>query len=286
MRIASTLGLLALLAQAVPSAPADHRFHSPALEREMPYRVLLPNGYDSSPNRRYPVLYLLHGLDGRYTDWTLRTSITQQPLARPLIIVMPEGANSWYVNWHDGRAERWEDYVASDLIAEIDGRFRTDARRDGRFIAGLSMGGYGAIRMGLKHPERYAIAASLSGAFEVPRLPAFGWTDMLRAEFLRAFGPPGSTRRRQDDVFVLAERAPREGLPFFYLDCGTEDPFLESNRSLAAALQRRGIAYEYRETPGAHSWAYWNRQVTEILALIAEHGSARPGPDPASRRRP
>src|SRR5688500_9171378 len=132
-----------LVAQAFrPASVADHRFHSPALQREMPYRVLLPASYETS-SRRYPVLYLLHGLDGRYTDWTQRTKLAQHLSGLALIVVTPEGANSWYVNWHEGAAERWEDYLAGDLVAEIDARFRTDARRETRFIAGLSMGGYG-----------------------------------------------------------------------------------------------------------------------------------------------
>lgn len=257
-----------LLAQAPPAERArDVRFQSAALAREMPYRVLLPAGYAASPDRRYPVLYLLHGLDGHYNDWTARTSVAAQTSTSSLIVVMPEGANSWYVNWHEGDAERWEDYLVRDLIADVDGRFRTEARRDARFIAGLSMGGYGAVRIGLKHPSLFSVSASLSGAFNVTRLETFGWTDRLRAEFVRAFGPPGSARRRDDDVFELARKAGGD-LPFFYIDCGADDAFLAANRELAAVFQQRKVAYEYRETPGAHTWPYWDRQVREILRLI------------------
>ncbi len=265
MRLHLSILLAALLT--VQGDVRDVTFASAALGRTVPYRVLLPAGYEAS-DARYPVLYLLHGLDGHYTDWVDRTKLAQHLGGRALIVVTPEGANSWYVNWHAGTNERWEDYLAHDLIADVDARFRTEARRESRFIAGLSMGGYGALRMGLKHPEQYAIAASVSGALNITRLETYGWTDGLRAGFLKAFGPQGSDRRAEDDVFELARRAPPGAMPFFYLDCGAADPFLPGNRELAAILQERKIAYEYRETPGAHNWAYWDRQIVPILNLI------------------
>ena len=267
MRVRLAFLLVALVAQAAAVTRADHRFHSPALQREMPYRVLLPAGYETS-SRRYPVLYLLHGLDGRYTDWTERTKLAQHLSGLDLIVVTPEGANSWYVNWHDGAAERWEDYLVVDLVAEIDARFRTDARREARFIAGLSMGGYGALRVALKHPRRYSFAASLSGAFNITRLESFGWRQSLRAEFARAFGPAGSERRAADDLFSLAQSATPDGLPSLYIDCGASDTFLAANRELVAILQQSRIPYEYRETQGAHTWAYWDRQVVPLLASL------------------
>lgn len=270
MRARGALVLIALLLACAPGGARqeqarDYRFHSAALGREMPYRVLAPAPL--APGHRYPVLYLLHGLGGHFDDWTEYTRLAEHVGGRDLIVVMPEGGNSWYVNWHDG-TERWEDYLARDLIAEIDARFPTDARREARVIAGLSMGGYGALRMGMKHPEQYAIAASLSGALDVTRRQTYGWSDTLRAEFSRTFGPMDSARRKEDDVMTLASRVPPRGLPFLYIDCGADDPFLAGNRQVAAILQRRGVPYEYRETPGRHDWPYWDRQIVEVLRLI------------------
>lgn len=282
--IAAVLAAAALLLSS-PSGSArqspftDYRFHSAALGREMTYRVLMPAGSagagapgageERGRPARMPVLYLLHGLDGTYSDWSTRTRIAEHAAASGLLIVMPEGANSWYVNWPDEARERWEDYLARDLVADVDARFPTDARREGRFIAGFSMGGYGALRMGLKHPGQYAIAASLSGALDAARRETYGWTDALRAEFVRAFGPPGSERRREDDLLTLAGRVEPRGLPFLYVDCGTADPFLPANRRFVATLHERGIPYEYRETPGRHDWPYWDRQVVEVLRVVA-----------------
>ena len=265
MRVIATV-LTLICATALP-AQRDVRFTSASLEREMPYRVLLPDDHGSG--KRYPVLYLLHGLDGHFDNWTARTRIAEHVSKYALIVVMPEGANSWYVNWHDGAGERWEDYVTRDLIADVDRRFDTIPARGSRFIAGLSMGGYGAMRMGLKHPELYGFAASLSGAFNVTRLETYGWTDALRVEFARAFGPPGSDRRRADDLFELASRVDRSGLPELYFDIGTDDPFLPGNRELAEILRSRKIPHEYRELAGAHNWTYWDRQIVDVLHRIA-----------------
>jgi len=272
MLLRAVLALLIAVAAQALAAPAPHsvrdgQFQSAALGRTMPYRVLLPANYEIS-SRRYPVLYLLHGLDGHAADWTERTAIARHAAGRELIIVTPEGANSWYVNWHDGAHERWEDYVTDDLVTEIDARFRTDARREARYIAGLSMGGYGAIRIGLRHPQRYAMAASFSGAFQAARLEAFGWTERLRAEFARAFGPVDGPHRTANDLHATARTVNVAGLPAIYFDCGTSDPFLPANRALAAILHERKIPYEYREVPGAHNWPYWDRQIVELLRLI------------------
>lgn len=271
MRLRAAVVILIAVAPQI-SAPAPHavrdgRFQSAALGRSMPYRVLLPAAYETS-SRRYPVLYLLHGLDGHATDWVARTAIARHAAGREVIIVTPEGANSWYVNWHDGARERWEDYLTDDLVREIDTRFRTDARREARYIAGLSMGGYGAIRIGLRHPHLYAMAASFSGAFQAARLETYGWTEGLRDEFARAFGPVDGPHRAAHDLHAIARTVSAAGLPSIYFDCGTSDPFLPANRALAAILHERKIPYEYREVPGAHNWPYWDRQIVELLRLL------------------
>jgi len=266
--LTAALGIaVQLTAAPAPHAVREGRFHSAALAREVPYQVLLPAGYDAS-SRRYAVLYLLHGLDGRATDWAGRTALARHAAGRDLIIVTPEGANSWYVNWHDGASERWEDYIAADLVREIDARYRTDARREARHIAGLSMGGYGALRIALRHPHVYATAASFSGALQAARLDTYGWTEGLRAEFARAFGPAGGPHRAANDLHALARTVNVLGLPSLYFDCGTSDPFLPANRELAAILHDRKIPYEYREVPGAHNWPYWDRQIVELLRRL------------------
>jgi len=269
VRVLPAVALLLVTQAAAPHVRRDVRFESAALRREVPYRVLLPADYESS-RRRYPVLYLLHGLDGSYANWTERTRVAEYAAGHNLIIVTPEGANSWYLNWHEGDTERWEDYIVRDLIAEIDARYRTVQSRDGRYIAGLSMGGYGAMRLGLTHPHLFAVAASFSGAFHVARLETYGWTDGLRAEFARAFGPAGGAHRASHDLMLSVRNANARLQPLLYFDCGTEDPFLAANREFAQALRGAGFAYVYREYPGAHNWAYWNERIAEFLRKFGD----------------
>ena len=125
-------------------------FHSPAVEQMMKYNIVLPAGYDSS-QERYPVLYLLHGLTSNYTAWSRMGAAFYAGLVDDLIIVMPDVGNSWYVNWDEngeGQRNNWEDHIIVDVIGHVDANFRTIARREGRAINGLSMGGYGGLTLG------------------------------------------------------------------------------------------------------------------------------------------
>jgi S-formylglutathione hydrolase FrmB len=249
----------------------DEQIDSPALGRPLKYRVALPPGYERA-TRRYPALYLLHGLTGDYRDWEGRADLARHLREHALIVVMPDAGNSWYVDAADGRSGRYERAIGLDLVNAVDARYRTLDAPYARAVAGLSMGGYGALKFALKHPQRFAFAGSLSGALGAAHVADFAdkFDPSLRAEFERFFGPPGGETRAANDVFALAARADPARLPFLYLDCGSEDGLLEGNREFVKLLQSRGIAYEYRELPGAHTWDYWNRQVRALLQVLAE----------------
>ena len=242
------------------------RFQSKLVNTTLPYNVILPTDYETSKTTRYPVLYLLHGLQGHYSDWVTRSNVADYAAAYRLIVVMPEGNDSWYI-------DKYESYILRELIPDVQQRYRTIDARYGRSIAGLSMGGYGAIKFGLKSPVTFVFAASMSGAFVVPRL-AEKDTPESWVESLKAFGPAVSETRRANDLFEIVEaltpaRVP--SLPYFYFDCGTEDSsFIQSNRELAALMLEKKIPHEFRQLPGDHSWAYWDRQVQEILKIAAE----------------
>jgi putative tributyrin esterase len=243
------------------------KFQSKLVNATLPYNVILPPDYDAAKTARYPVLYLLHGLTGHYTDWVGRTNIADYAAQYRIIVVTPEGNDSWYI-------ENYETYILLELIPDVQQRYRTIEARDGRAIAGLSMGGYGAIKFGLKSPQTFAFAASMSGAFGMTRftdeqVPA-SWR-----ESLKLFGPAGSQTRKANDLFELIGNVPASqitSLPYFYFDCGTEDSPLifPYNRQLADMMVDRKIPHEYRELPGDHSWAYWDRQVQEILRLAGQ----------------
>jgi len=264
--IAAGLTVVAVVALAVVACTAStavttRSFGSAALKRALSYRVILPDDYASSTTR-YPVLYLLHGYGGAFGDWTDHTTVADYAAGRSLIIVMPDGANSWYVDGANGEA--WETYLTRDLIAEIDTTFRTVSTRDGRMIAGLSMGGYGAIKAGLKHPELFASVASFSGALDVTR-PGDVFRSEQKPDVMRVFGPIGSGVRSANDVFALAATSEPARLPYFWIACGTDDPWLEPNREMARTLKSHHVPYEYHERPGGHDWTFWDRAIRSWL---------------------
>ena len=255
-------------ARAQASRLREEAVHSPALNRTMKYRVLVPQGYDTS-QRRYPVLYLLHGLTGNYTDWSTRTNIAEYTRTLPLIVVMPDGGNSWYTNAADGGG-KFEDYIVTDLPADVVVKYRTVNSRYGRAIAGLSMGGYGALKLALKRPAQYAVVGSFSGAFGATVEGRYDrMIESTKAEPLaRIFGPPGSDTRQQSDVLALAAALKAPGAPYLYIDCGTSDTLISENREVVAAIHKAGAAYEYHEIAGGHSWDYWDRRVREFLTVL------------------
>ena len=124
----------------------------------LPYNVILPVDYEASPTTRYPVLYLLHGLTGHYTDWVAKTNVANYAAHLPLIIVMPEGNNGWYTDSASVPTDKYESYILQELIPDVQRRYHTIEDRSGRAIAGLSMGGYGAIKFGLKSPGMFIFA--------------------------------------------------------------------------------------------------------------------------------
>jgi putative tributyrin esterase len=246
----------------------EESLHSSALGREMKYRVLVPQAYGGSL-QRYPVLYLLHGLTGDYKDWTTRTNIAEYTRALPLIVVMPDGENQWYTNAADGSA-RFEDYITTDLPADVVSKYRTVNSRYGRAIAGLSMGGYGALKIALKRPAQFAAVGSFSGAFGVTME---GQYDRMIASakapsLVQIFGPADSETRKQNDLLLLAPALKTAGAPYIYIDCGTSDTLITENREVVAKIHATGAAYEYHEVAGAHTWDYWDRRIREFLPLL------------------
>ncbi|WP_321472703.1 alpha/beta hydrolase family protein [uncultured Paludibaculum sp.] len=290
MRIANTRPLvfrvsflaLTILAGCVRRGvePADHprlaagtvvrdvSFSSRALGREMTYRVILPAAV--STKRQLATVYLLHGGGGHYRDWSNYTEVAQ--FARSgFVLVMPEGDYSYYTNAVNPPGNRYEDYIVDDLIADVEARFPVVRARSRRAIVGVSMGGFGAVKIALDHPERVAFTAALSPAIDAARRPF----SLRRVKQYRAmegiFGPWGSTQRMERDPFRAASSALAGATPFLYLSCGEEDGLLPSNRSFVAALQTKGLQHEFHVVPGGHDWVHWARQVQAVFAALAAH---------------
>jgi putative tributyrin esterase len=272
----ATLCVLLLCASALANGRVETvRFQSKLVGAPLPYNVILPTDYDTSTTTRYPVLYLLHGLSGHYSDWASRSNVADYAGKYRMIVVMPEGNDGWYTDSVTAPNDKYESYILKELIPDVQLRFRTIEARYGRAIAGLSMGGYGAIKFGLKSPQTFAFAASMSGAFAITRVPEKD-LGQLGPVLLKLFGPFGSDTRKANDVFDIVENLPATriaSLPYFYFDCGTEDPLptvFTSNRDLAKLMVDKKIPHEFRQLPGDHSWAYWDQQIAHILEIATQ----------------
>jgi len=254
-------------------ALAELRYAGKALRKMTGAMVILPER--DNFKGPFPVFYLLHGLSDDYTMWTRMTRIEQYAADYPLIVVMPDGGRGFYTDAIEGDA--YASAITDDLIGLVDRTFNTDPRREARVIGGLSMGGYGAVRLALSRPDIFCSAVSHSGGvgagsirFDSAR-PKEGFDYLadqhFAGELRRIFGE--HTAGGPNDLFVLAEQADRALLPALRLDCGTEDPLLRENRAFHRRLEDLGIAHEYAEYPGAHQWEYWDLHVQEALAFHA-----------------
>lgn len=264
----AVLGLsLVPVADAQPvSAPDTGRVRTVSIPGSLPQArnavVVLPRDYHTS-GLRYPVLYLLHGYGGGHRNWLERTNLLAHTSRLPLIVVLPDAGNSFYVNSVARPEERFEDYIAKDVPAFIDRHFRTLTFREARYVAGLSMGGYGALKLGLKYPARFSLVGSFSGAPLAAR-------DTTYPSLVGIFGPVGSASRAENDLLALVRDVRASDPPYFYVDSGSADALLPSNRVFVSAMSARPLPYEYHEVPGAHNWEFWNRRLPVFLALVEE----------------
>ncbi len=271
--VALVMSLCVLVVQAqVETGIIEGRFQSKLMDREMPYRLILPVGYKENTTQTYPTIYLLHGFTGNYRNWTDKTDLLKFSKAHNFLIVSVEGANGWYTDSPIKPNSNYESYIIKELIPEIEKNYRTGGKREQRAIAGLSMGGYGGMKFGLKYPEMFVLAGSFSGALKAPQYDQgpSSVSGFLTKSIGIAFGDADSPTRKENDIFEIVEGSTNDQLkamPYLYLDCGTEDFLLPSNRSFVELIQKKRIAHQFRELPGRHNWKYWNSQIAEFLRV-------------------
>jgi putative tributyrin esterase len=244
---------------------ATINYHSRSLKKASSFNVIFPD--DPATPRPWGTFYLLHGLSDDHTIWMRRTSIERYVGGLPLVVVMPDGGRGWYTNSVDGQAP-YEDDLVKDVAGLVDRTFPVKAERAGRAIGGLSMGGYGAVKVGLKHHDMFASVNSHSGALGFPRLDPAKARE-LSPESPRIFG--GSARGGPDDPFAIVERIDHGRVPAIRIDCGTDDFLLDQNREFHGHLEKLHVSHEYREYSGGHDWAYWDMHVREALAFHARN---------------
>jgi putative tributyrin esterase len=251
----------------------DITFRSFALDRDMPYRVVLPAVITAG--QKLPVIYLLHGGDGGFRDWSNYSDVAQFA-ERGLILVMPEGNSSYYTNAFDPPQDRYEDYIVRDLIADVESKFPAAADRTDRAIVGVSMGGFGAVNLALRHPDLFAFAGGISSAIDAPRRSFAIKRFHQSRHYNSIFGPSGSETRRRNDPFVLARSADPAKTPYMFLSCGEQEGLLPSNREFEALLAQRHFQYEFHAGPGGHDWTQWNERLPGLFQSMQEHMRSNP----------
>ncbi len=243
-------------------------FFSHALEIHTAVHVILPQpGPTLKARKRYPVLWLLHGLSDDHTIWQRRTAIERYVENLPLAVVMPAVNRSFYHDMVAGAAY-WS-YISDELPRLLQQWFPLSQKRDETFVAGLSMGGYGALKLALRQPERFAAVASLSGAVAHGHLPPN--PSPMDAEFRRMLGETMAAPGSDLDLFALAERITRAGapLPKTWLYCGSEDFLYQENLAFHAHLQALAWPHTWIDEPGGdHQWRYWDEQIEQVVAWL------------------
>jgi len=224
-----------------------------------------------------PVLYLLHGLSDDHTIWMRRTSIERYVAPLGLAVVMPSVDRSFYRNLPAGGA--YWDFISQELPAVVQQFFRISSRREETFVAGLSMGGYGAFKLALRCPEKFAAAASLSGVLDFP-----AWTErskegngMPAREMPGLLGPEMRCIPDEDDLFTLARQRVAEAgqgveIPRLYTVCGREDFLYDDNVRFINFTREIGLPLEVREETGSHSWDFWDQEIQGVLNWLPLRG--------------
>ncbi len=233
--------------------------------RSLKAAVVLPNGYNTS-STPFPVLYLLHGGQGGFKDWLTKTpdTLLLHKLADRyrIIIVTPEGnPTSYYFDSPLDKSSLFETFISKEVVEAVDKAYPTISHRRGRAIAGLSMGGHGALFIANRHPDQYCAAGSMSGVMNINTAtwkvpPEFARSRM--ENFLRLLGPPkdSSNPYAEYTIVGMTDRVKANGLKLI-LDCGVDDFLIETNRDLHRRLVSNGTPHDYIERPGKHEWPYW-----------------------------
>ena len=249
------------------------QYRSRPLNQQMSLHVFVPDFHDAehdsgstgntvaeAQEKSWPTIYQLHGLSDGAASWQRLSNIERYAQAAGMMVVCPDGGRSFYCNTPYGA---WEDHLL-DVIRYCDEVLPTLPQRWARGIGGLSMGGYGALKMALKHPHLFGSVVAHSGVLDLARsIAAERFVDL-------PFLFPGGLAEN-DDILQLAQAANPASLPAIAIDCGVDDFLLDHNRDVHRLFDGLQIDHRYEEPAGAHEWSYWDRQVQSALAFHAEH---------------
>lgn len=236
-------------------------FFSPAMSMATPVRVILP---DTCQMQEARVLYLLHGLSDNCTAWTRYTSIERYVRGQNIAVVMPEVQRSWYCDMKNGL--RYFEYISQELPQMVHRYFGLSLEREKNYIAGLSMGGFGAMKTALTYPERFAGVGSFSGAVDLEAILQIHRDNVQRMGEAVAILGPELTIGPENDLKALLKKA--SPMPKMYLSCGEEDFLYGVNQEMHRYLESLAIPHRYDHRSGDHNWNFWDQSIQDFLEYM------------------
>ncbi|MDY0276494.1 MAG: alpha/beta hydrolase family protein [Acholeplasma sp.] len=247
-------------------------FYSESLAHNTTVYIILPQGFsdqDSLENGtyKYKTLYLLHGYMGNHTDWIRFSAIERYSSENRLAVIMFDANNSYYTNMEYG--PNYFDFYTKELPTYLESILPLSTKRENRFIIGLSMGGYGAIKAALTYPNKYQFAASLSGALDLDFIVKRPNDERRIKQLTATFGKSLNISNTENDLFFLANNIKNtDSLPTIYINCGTEDFLFDSNKKFVSHLNSLNINSLSEYYPGNHNWEYWDKHIVTALNKI------------------
>jgi S-formylglutathione hydrolase FrmB len=268
-----TLASLLLLGASAIFAPAaqveEVIFASQSLRMDKKLTIVLPGSYPNSPEKYYPTVYLLGGHGGDHRQWHELTNLARLVDEYDIIAVCPDGSpDSWYFDSPIVPNNRYESFIAKDLIDYVDSRYRTIAKPEARGITGLSMGGHGAMFVGLRHPELFGAVAAMSGGLDLRPFP----DEWGIKKWLGEQKEHSENWESHSVINVIDHIKPGQQILF---DCGKKDFFIEVNRATHEKMKTLEIPHIYEEYPGGHDWDYWETAVARHMAFFADAFNGR-----------
>lgn len=243
-------------------------FYSKVLELKTNVNLILPENIRKK--EKLKVLYLLHGYSGDATDWIGMTSIERYVKELGLVVVMPSVHNSYYNDMVTGLP--YYTYISKELPKWIESVFPVSNKREDTFVCGLSMGGFGALKMAFMQPDRFIKAASLSGALNIANIKELSTNNGRKSAYFKAVFGTKSIKGTVNDLGYLVRKSKQEKrkLPSIYLACGTEDFLYEHSIKFSKVLKRESIDFTYEESKGDHDWYFWDMYIQKVLSWMFE----------------
>lgn len=236
---------------------------SPSMQKDIKTVVVLP---DVAAQKACPVIYLLHGHGGNYATWiSVKPNLPQIADEKGIIFICPDGENSWYWDSPLHANVRYETFISSELINYVDQHYKTVARREGRAITGLSMGGHGAMWNAIRHSDVFGAAGTTSGGVDIRPFPKnWNMSDQLGEE---------ASNQSVWDAHTVINLVPsmKKGQLALIIDCGYDDFFLEVNKNFHEALLKQGIDHDFLLRPGAHNGDYWNNSIDYQILFFQKY---------------